>query len=495
MGAWVDARGDRGRRFRVFAWGAAALVSAWIAFFLQDSWARFPRGLLTDDAYFYVKIAWNLGLHGASTFDGLHVTDGYHLLWAWMLAAVSAFTGLFTAAPSMHLGAMLWLYLMVCWAIALRFGRGLFDVLLLFFLGLAFKALMETTLLALLLLWLWEKEYLPQNPARRWRLRPLLLVLIPLVRVDAVLIAGVMALAPAFDASRAPRGARWRAVAADLGWIAVGFVLQLGVHFAIFREPATVSMLLKGFGEASWAERLRQNFTGFYGANLISVVIFAAFWGLASGAALRRPRAERARHLVVLLAPALFVLFHLAANGTISYWYFVPAVLPHAAYFLRWGPARRSSFGLAGRAVILAVVLLFAAKWAVDTRVRAPQIENSRRFVEEVSRRVPFGEPIYQIDASGWVGWFSGRKVVNGDGLVNDHAYARRLGAGTLSGYLREEQIRYVIHNIHPEDGLLFEQGGLSVRLDSVETLIAPPPGYPRLTAFGLYRLRAPRNP
>jgi hypothetical protein len=474
------------------AWIVAAIFSAWVAFFLQDSWARFPRGLLTDDAYFYVKIAWNLGVHGASTFDGLHITDGYHLLWAWVLAGSSIVTGLFTATASAHLGAMLWVYLMVCWAIALRFGRGFFEVILLFLLGLVFKALMETTLLALLLLLLWERVYLADPRAPRSLLRPLLLLLIPLVRIDAVLIVGLLALSPLFGAGRAERPALWRGVFVDILWIAAGFFLQLGIHFAIFGEWATVSMLLKGFGEASWADRLRQNFTGFYGANLLSIAIFVVFWGLATAAALRRPGAERARHIVVLLAPALFVLFHLLANGTISYWYFVPAVLPHAAYFLRWGPDIRNPLGLAGRAALLAIVLLFVAKWVVDTRVRAPQIANSERFVAEVRAIVPPGEAVYQIDASGWVGWFSGLPVVNGDGLVNDHAYARRLGEGKLAGYLNQEKIRYVIHNIYPENGVLFEQGGLTVSMDSVGTLIAPPPGFPRLTAFGLYRVRTP---
>src|SRR5690606_24945405 len=138
-----------------------------------------------------------------------------------------------------------------------------------------------------------------------------------------------------------------------------------------------------------------------------SVLVFVLIWGLATCAAWQRPREDRVRHIFVLLAPALFVLFHLAANNTISYWYFVPAVIPHAAYILHWGPALRStglqesprwsySFsGIVGRAALLTIVLLFAAKWVVDTRVRGPQIRESRRFVEEVRRLVPPGTPVY----------------------------------------------------------------------------------------------------
>jgi len=69
------------------AWLVAAILSSVASSALQEPLTRFPRGLLADDAYFYVKIAWNLGVHGVSTFDGIHVTDGYHLAWQSVLAA------------------------------------------------------------------------------------------------------------------------------------------------------------------------------------------------------------------------------------------------------------------------------------------------------------------------------------------------------------------------------------------------------------------------
>ena len=126
-----------------------------------------------------------------------------------------------------------------------------------------------------------------------------------------------------------------------------------------------------------------------------------------------------------------------------------------------------------------------------DGHVRGPQIRWARQFVGEVRRRVPRDEPIFQMDASGWVGWFSERHVVNGDGLVNDHEYARRLSEGKLAGYLHEQGIHYIVQNLYPENGMLIDDcGGLTVSMDSVETIVAPPPGFPDLTAFGLYRLK-----
>src|SRR5262245_37552203 len=71
------------------AWITGAVLFLLVSFPLQESLTRFPRGLLADDAYFYVKTAWNVGVHGASTFDGIHSTDGYHLAWQAVLAGVS----------------------------------------------------------------------------------------------------------------------------------------------------------------------------------------------------------------------------------------------------------------------------------------------------------------------------------------------------------------------------------------------------------------------
>jgi len=367
--------GFRGSR-RWIPWIAAALISALLAFPLQGYLTRFPRGLLTDDAYFYVKIAWYLGTHGVSSFDGIHITDGYHLVWEGLLGAVSGWVGLFTRVPWVHLGAMLWLYFMICWAIGLRFGRGWKEVLLLFSLGIVFKTMMETTLLSLLLLLLCDREYLSEASFRnnpRWRWRPLVLVLLPLVRLDAALIGGVMAFAFLFPFPRAEGkegkktgskvlGLQWKPVAADWGWIALGALLQLAVHFALFRDWSSVSMQLKGLGGFTLAERLSHNFSGFYGANLVSVVIFVLFWTLAIHVALRRPKPERARHFMVVAAPAVFVIFHMVFNNTIDYWYFLPAVYVHVWYFLRFGPSARSRTGGLGRAVMALLIVLFVFK-------------------------------------------------------------------------------------------------------------------------------------
>jgi len=486
-------------RWNRSAWLLAAILSAIAAFPLQEALTRFPRGLLADDAYFYVKVAWNLGMHGASTFDGIHFTDGYHLAWQSVLATISFLAGRVSVNPSVHLGAMLWVYFMMCWAIGIIFGRSRVDALLLFSVGLIFKVLMETTLLSLVLLALYASVYLSPFPLRSdgrtytWRGRHWLLVLIPLLRIDATLIGVIMVVSRLFRTPTPGPGSSYRlnvkAVAVDLAWLAVGVAIQLAWRLWYFGEWASVSMQIKS-SPSSMAQRFQNNLIGLYGSNLASTAIFLSLFGLAIWVAVKRDASDRARDLVALSAPAAFVIVHLVANNQIAYWYFLPAAYVHAWYFLQFGPAASSRGGLMGRAAIALLPLLFVAKWAVDSRIRAEQIEWSRQFVHELRRVVPEDERVFQIDASGWVGWFSGRRVIDGDGLVNDHTYARRLRANQLGGYFDDEGVHYIVQNLYPRNNILVDLAGLRVPMESVDVVIPPPANFPDGTAFGLYRLK-----
>ncbi|UEM06455.1 hypothetical protein JL101_013790 [Skermanella rosea] len=75
--------------------------------FALNAASVFPNGFVEDDGYFYSRIAYNIGVHHLSSFDGVSVTSGYHLLWGWLLAAISWIAGLVTPSISVHLFAHL----------------------------------------------------------------------------------------------------------------------------------------------------------------------------------------------------------------------------------------------------------------------------------------------------------------------------------------------------------------------------------------------------
>lgn len=497
---------------RSWAAHAAALAAALlIGFGLREAVVRFPRGLLTDDAYFCAKIAYNLAQHGISSFDGVHVTDGYHLLWTWMLSGLSWVMGLVTADRAVHLSAMISLYLFLGAGIGLRFGRSWPAVLLFGLLAVAPKMLMETTLLALLALMLAE-ELLgrPAGRARPGRI-VLLTFLIPLARIDGVLFPLILAAGVAF---RRPAGRRV-ALATGAGTVA-GTAAQLLANHAIAGHWWSVSAALKAgelgsLGEfaslgalgsmralgANVATNLGTNLSGHYWGGLVAFVCFGVVLLLAAAAVRGMPAGARAPWdrgslVTLLVASGGYVGLHLVANETMRYWYYVPSLyllgfaLQEAAPSSRW----------AGRMLRVGWIVLVAGilgKYAADSHLRREEIAHARTFTEQLRQIVPEQALIFQVDGTGYTGFVSGRRVVSGDGLVNTHDYARRLEANGLGGYLREEAIGYLVTTEYPRGDTLLAHHGLIVTRQRAETLIAPPPGLARLTAFGLHRLRDPR--
>lgn len=73
--------------------GCAILLAAFAVFFGN---LRFGPAVLSigleDDFFYYAQVARNLALHGTSSFDGTHLTNGYHPLW---LLILTVFTKLF----------------------------------------------------------------------------------------------------------------------------------------------------------------------------------------------------------------------------------------------------------------------------------------------------------------------------------------------------------------------------------------------------------------
>lgn len=79
----------RGAGFWLRDWGF------WLTFLLAVTAAfsrfRFHNAFLSfydDDFFYYLQIARNLATHGLSTFDGIHLTNGYHPLWLLVITAI-----------------------------------------------------------------------------------------------------------------------------------------------------------------------------------------------------------------------------------------------------------------------------------------------------------------------------------------------------------------------------------------------------------------------
>jgi len=85
----LDQTSGKYRWLQAVIWGLIVVAAA--AVFYGN--LRFKDAVLSigleDDFFYYAQVARNLAFHGSSTFDGTHLTNGYHPLWLVVLTVVT----------------------------------------------------------------------------------------------------------------------------------------------------------------------------------------------------------------------------------------------------------------------------------------------------------------------------------------------------------------------------------------------------------------------
>jgi hypothetical protein len=441
---------------------------------------QYPYGWADDDAYFYSQIAYNIAVKGVSSFDGVHVTDGYHLLWMGILAAVSKAVSFFTVDKNVHIYFMmipsLFLVLFIPW----RFGRSTVEKLILLGLSIMGKLLMETHLLVLLFLVWFETESNP-GPRGGWRrMTPLIpVLLIPLARIDASVMVFVFSIVFLIEGDFR----KWAAVIAALG-------IGAAVHFLIIHSVSghwlTVSSVIKASESSLKPDLLMENLVGSgpgYTLRALVLLLLAASSGLLL---IRGGWRDRKRTAFAFLAVSAFAFGHLYFSW-LRAWYYVPGHLITAVLFFRLarddsrrsdGRVRERASGgvrrirLAVTAALSACIVLYVADRVKNETAYAGEADRVRAFIRGVERIVPDGEMIFQRDGSGYTGYFCARPIFNGDGLVNSHEYASRVVAGRLHDALGRYGIRYLISNIPSTGDTIDAYRGLVVRSGDVKRLL-----------------------
>ncbi|WP_192499402.1 hypothetical protein [Skermanella pratensis] len=451
----------------------------------------FPNGFVEDDGYFYSRIAYNIGINHLSSFDGVSTTSGYHLLWGWLLAGISWIIGL--ATPSVpvhlfaHLAAFYSLILLASWEATRRPVAAVAVAALL----LTSSGLMETGLLALLLAILF-RSFLAQDGERPAFPMILAAGLVPLVRIDSAIIVAVLVLYLLIR--------RRRAGVVLAAALAAGCLAQFALMKLVFGEFYSVSSFLKVSADvhgSGLVAHLRDNIFASSGQlarfGCLGLLLACSLVAI-MGAETREQMLRRATVVVSVLAffTPLLVLVNVRS------WYFVVPFLglamvacqPFRTGRSRSGASRDLALGLA--ALFLALNLAGRVQYYAGFRV--DQLA-SAELIRTIHGSVPASARMYQIDGSGFVGYFADRTLINGDGLVNSYDYARRLRAGSLGGYLEEMNVCYVVTNVAEPpidpDAAIVDIGGLVVRRAEVDHVyFRPDRNVNPYARFNMYRLR-----
>ncbi|MBK8551315.1 MAG: hypothetical protein IPL53_09760 [Ignavibacteria bacterium] len=78
--------------------------------------------------------------------------------------------------------------------------------------------------------------------------------------------------------------------------------------------------------------------------------------------------------------------------------------------------------------------------------------DSAYEYALNLKRVTASDDRIFQIDFCGVTGFFSERKIINGDGLINSFEYRDFLNAGRLKEYLASKQIN--LYSTHSESGM-----------------------------------------
>lgn len=432
-----------------------------------------PNLFLEDDAYFYLQIAWNIGTGRGSTFDGLHVTNGYHLLWMGTLSPTAwAVSSLGFGKPAFAAAACA-LSLSVAVASAIAAFRSTaeraFVVLLFLFCGVT----MESTLVGALVL-VAGRLFLGEIQLG-WLGVAAIAALIPLARIDYAWAMPALALIAAGD-RRQPRAV---GVAPVLLGTVVGVAAHLGLERALFDSWSSVSSaykadLFRRHGIGLLLDNVRQtgNQLRYFLVVAMTMVAALGWW-----------QREHRRELLAIgvgLAPIVsYTLINFMRD-----WYFLPGLLLLALLGSRSPKAGTSWWP---RVVTLGSVVV-GGTCCGYLALNEGDWSRTAAFVRAANLALPGDSIVFQVDGTGFTGWSLNAPVVNGDGLVNSWAYRDRLLKDDLESYVRDIHATHVITN-GPLRSPLLSHHGVTVSRDTAELVADAGPTRNNLVHYRLYRL------
>lgn len=452
-----------------------------------------------DDGFYYLNIARHVAQGHGATFDGVHPTNGYHPLWMLMLVPVFWLTS--SPAPALLAAKLLQgtLAVVTAWLL-FRLARRHLDAPAASLVVLAWAAAVHplflsgmehglhtllTVALALVLERVWGRARDPG--VRACGAVGLVAALLVLARIDAALLVALVLTPPALRLSgavrspEAPGPGRWRALAALVGppaLVTLGYVASNLVAFghaspvssAVKRDWSRV--LLSGDplfrAEGWWAAKsahLLRPLTGSLDrweswplrVGLLCIGLWLAVVVLSRWV----PAIARRTGPIASWSPwALYGVLQVGIHGLwfhagLSYapWYFAvqPWLGPLLLVRLVAGPPvepRSGARAVLRPALCLAIgsALVAVAAWtfAVEAREQRTFGPPPQRVVADwIDRTLPPDLVIGSWNA-GMLGYWSGRRVVNLDGLVNSWRYFSE-HRHELEHYLRSEGVDVLV--------------------------------------------------
>lgn len=420
---------------------------------------EFLLNFSNDDSFFYLKTAYNFSTGAGSTFDLVNKTNGYHPLWFIIISAYFFILNQFTGySPELYYRFIIFLICIIS-ILNLFVLKKFFDnshpviSSKLFFLAaplyLTFVAIrdagMETHITCLVIsTYLLVKSLEFSKLKNMIGVKCLLIALLYLSRIDFLI--NVIPIVIFADFILSDKESRNKFLIYSLLTLFVTVALYSASNYFFFDSISSVTGRIKNtFPDTIFlfnVERLVDpgSFTNQFIKTLFVIFVILLFITIMTSKAGRKKFNKIDFFLFALcLSSFLYILTNLFFNThSLKEWYvafpaFVSSILLVRIIML---------YPSIHRPALTFFILIFIF-YFVYTRIMNPKWDSNYYYALELKKNVNEEDRIFMIDLSGIIGYFSERKVINGDGLANSNEYWDYRLANNLGEYLKLKDVKY----------------------------------------------------
>lgn len=442
-----------------------------------------PNSLSEDDGYFYLEIAYNIGTIGMSSFDLLNETSGYHLAWMGFLSLIANLLAIFSDNKEFYLFGVFFLSVSLISSISHHFFKSWLQKACAFSILISTFSFTEVLFLSALCLFvikriLINKIYLD---------KPLFIsfILIPLIRIDAGLFC--FAVAACFVLFHSVHDGIKLFFAS-----CIGALFHFGLMYLFFENLWSVSSIAKSHSVAfnNILANVIYNLTA--SKEIFINAFFLISLNLLILVSIKRSHATFFVIAICFVAPNSLFLHYFFITELRGWYWTTPLIL---SFFIATQMGLQEKFYNYNISILIIVFtmsssfghLYTAVKYKVD-RAYSQEFINKLNNITKLDQSI-----IYQIDGSGFVGYFSESPLVNGDGLTNSYQYIKNKHNYRLDNYLKESNICFIVINTNKNSNnkYLIDYFGLKILRSEVEMLISPPKGLKSFfSKFALYAIK-----
>lgn len=462
---------------------AILALTALLVLGLALSPAEYLVRVLKDDAFYYFKTASNIASGLGPTFDNINKTNGFHPLWLlvlipfylpeWDNPALPLHMVMLVLAV-LHVATSYILYYAITRSKTERFAAlialaawSLSPVVLRIVLN-GLESGMLAFVLSLIVLVIsirfkadgWQTSASPHSYA----LLGSLVGLSILVRLDQIFLLGALGL---LLLPRLVRKQLWLRILAFLSCSLVPFSMYLAWNWITFGHLVPISGVVKNSSTPLSVEALARNLLwpldmlrpGLPIASLAAIavvlvlVIFCAIWLFGRGWLLE---GWRRFDYLILASPLYYVYYSRSGSGVgaIS-WYYVPVLmmcllmgallLSHVSNYILRAFGRQSQKH-AALSLLVVLLLGYSLLGFYEFHPGKKEIAVQRLHAAQwLSENTP-KEAILASWNAGVIGYFSGRRVINLDGLINSYDYYyKALTRHRVVEFIEVQGVNYIV--------------------------------------------------